>query len=39
MDKKGIARKHRMTVMTVIALMTVMTVQYHPWMEKKRGGV
>ena len=28
MDKKGITRKHR---------MTVMTVQYHPWM--KKGGI
>ena len=36
MDKKGIARMHRMNVMAEIALMTVMTVQYHPWM-KKRG--
>ena len=37
MDKKGIARKHRMNVMAEIALMTVMTVmtvQYHPWMKK-----
>ncbi len=40
MDKKGIARMHRMNVMAEIALMTVMTVmtvQYHPWMKKKGG--
>ena len=34
MDKKGIARKHMMTVMAAMALMTV---QYHPWMKKKGG--